>query len=342
MFTRLIKFVLFLAILIVIAITGAYYYLQHFAQQKIQLTANQQLFTVERGMSITRLAAQMQSQKLLENAKPLPYLLQFEPDLRHIKSGTYQLTPDMTVHDFLTLLNSGKEIQLSIQFVEGSRAKDWLIKLQSQPDIKKVLTDDLTLAQIAEEIGLKGQSLEGWLYPDTYHYTPNSTDLDILKRAYQRMNNELQTIWLTRDENLPYQSPYELLIMASIIEKETGLRDERSLVASVFVNRLKRKMKLQTDPTVIYGMGDRYDGNIRRRDLTDKNSYNTYVIDGLPPTPIAMPSKASLLAAAHPAQTSYLFFVADGRGGHVFSTNLNSHNQAVQAYLKIIRSQQAR
>ncbi|MBF1218461.1 MAG: endolytic transglycosylase MltG, partial [Haemophilus parainfluenzae] len=183
-------------------------------------------------------------------------------------------------------------------------------------------------------------NMEGWLYPDTYNYTPNSTDLELLKRSTSRLQKALDKAWNERDENLPLEAPYQMLILASIVEKETGIASERPQVASVFINRLKANMKLQTDPTVIYGMGESYTGNIRKKDLETMTSYNTYMIEGLPPTPIAMVSESALQAVAHPAKTDFYYFVADGSGGHKFTRNLNEHNKAVQEYLRWYRNQQ--
>ena len=195
----------------------------------------------------------------------------------------------------------------------------------------------LDLPDVGQNLELK--NVEGWLYPDTYNYTPKSTDLELLKRSAERMKKALNKAWNERDEDLPLANPYEMLILASIVEKETGVADERAKVASVFLNRLKAKMKLQTDPTVIYGMGENYSGNIRKKDLEMSTPYNTYVIDGLPPTPITMPSESSLQSVAHPEKTDFYYFVADGSGGHKFTRNLNEHNKAVQEYLRWYRSQ---
>ncbi|MGB2078866.1 MAG: endolytic transglycosylase MltG, partial [Vibrio sp.] len=194
-------------------------------------------------------------------------------------------------------------------------------------------------AQIAKALDLPYAKLEGLLLPETYNYTKGMSDLDVLKRAAVALQTELDVQWNDRQNDLPLKSAYEALILASIIEKETAEDSERAKVASVFINRLNIGMKLQTDPTVIYGMGDRYQGNIRRSDLRRATPYNTYVIYGLPPTPIAMVSKKSIQAATHPDKTKYLYFVATGKGGHVFNTNLKDHNRSVQAYLKVLRSQ---
>ncbi|WP_141674105.1 endolytic transglycosylase MltG [Gilliamella sp. wkB112] len=311
----------------------SYYFLHQFSKQPIHVSDDNQMFILKKGTSLNQLVVQIKQNNLMEKAYLLPYLYRLDPSLSSIKAGTYQLQPHMTVEDFLQLLVSGKESSFSIQFVEGKRAKDWLEVLKNTPYVQQTLQGKSN-EEIAKLIGIEG-SIEGWLSPNTYLYTADTSDINILKRAHRTMQSNLQKVWDNRDKDLPYKTPYELLIIASIIEKETGLSSERSSVASVFVNRLKAKIKLQTDPTIIYGLGDNYTGTIRRTDLTDtENPYNTYVIDGLPPTPIAMPSLASLEAAAHPAKTNYLFFVANGTGGHTFSTNYSNHQQAVNEYRK--------
>lgn len=323
-------------LLLIVAAVAGYFYLQNYASQKIQLQQDDQLITIERGTSVQRLSQQLEAEQLITNSQLLPLLLRFDPSLRAIKAGTYRLSANMTLRDLLVLLCSGKEAQFTIQFIEGTRAKDWLLTLQAAPYIHHQLTD-LSLEQVAEKLGIDGH-IEGWFYPDTYHYTAGTTDVAILKRAYQRMDSHLQIAWNGRATGLPYKSAYEMLIMASIIEKETGVDSERGLVSSVFYNRLGIGMKLQTDPTVYYGRSESIQGPLTRDDLREKTPYNTYVIYGLPPTPIAMPGEASLQAAAHPTPSKYLYFVADGYGGHVFTTNLDSHNRAVQEYLRVIRN----
>ena len=314
-----------------------YYFLQQFSQQHMNITTDNQMFVLKKGTSLHQLVEQVKSSNLMQQAYLLPYLYKLNPSLSSIKAGTYQLHPHMTVEEFLKLLVSGKESSFYVQFVEGKRAKDWLNVLSNTPYIQQTLTGK-SHDEIAKLLGIDGP-LEGWLSPDTYQYTADSLDINILKRAYLTMKTNLQKVWDNRDSDLPYKSPYELLIIASIIEKETGISSERANVASVFVNRLKANMKLQTDPTIIYGLGENYTGTIRRIDLTDTNNpYNTYVIEGLPPTPIAMPSLASLEAAAHPAKTKYLFFVANGTGGHTFSSTYSNHQQAVNEYRRLMNN----
>ena len=234
-----------------------------------------------------------------------------------------------------------------MKFIEGKTFKEWRKNLENAPHLKQTLqgkTDKeimalLDIPAVAKAV-YEWNNMDGWLYPDTYNYTPNSTDLELLKRSTTRLQKALDKAWNERDENLPLADPYQMLILASIVEKETGIAAERPQVASVFINRLKANMKLQTDPTVIYGMGERYTGNIRKKDLETMTPYNTYMIEGLPPTPIAMVSESALQAVAHPAKTDFYYFVADGSGGHKFTRNLNEHNKAVQEYLRWYRSQQ--
>ena len=236
----------------------------------------------------------------------------------------------------LALIASGKEHQFAITLVEGDRFTDWLEQLSTAPEIVHQ-SDGMSEAEIAKAIGADTSKLEGYLLPETYHYTSGTTDLELLKRAYRQMTSLLDDAWESRDKSIPLKTPYEALIMASIIEKETAVDDERTVVSSVFMNRLNKNMRLQTDPTVIYGMGDKYKGNIRKRDLRTPTPYNTYTIFGLPPTPIAMPSKASVLAAVKPQESNYYYFVADGKGGHKFSKTLSEHNRAVRAYLRTLK-----
>ncbi|ATO33665.1 Endolytic murein transglycosylase [Dickeya dianthicola] len=320
--------------IIVLLALGAWWgwkQIQHLADSPLAIK-QETIFTLPAGTNREALKALLVEQQIIGASGWFPWLLHLEPELAVFKAGTYRLTPNMTVRDMLALLASGKEAQFSLRFVEGSRLKDWQETLKSAPYLRHTL-DDKTPQEIAEAMGLKDKlNPEGWFYPDTYLHTAGMSDKSILQRAHQRMTKVLNDVWQGRDEGLPYKTPDDLLVMASLIEKETAINEERPLVASVFINRLRIGMRLQTDPTVIYGMGDSYNGTITRSALEAPTPYNTYVISGLPPTPIAMPGKASLDAAAHPAKTGYLYFVADGKGGHKFTTNLNDHNRAVQAY----------
>ena len=342
------KIVLFL-FLCFILLAGAGFWgfqqLQQVMQQPVNVQSDQ-LLTIERGTTGNKLAGLLEKERILDNAELLSWLLKLHPELNKVKAGTYSLNGVKTVEDLLKLLNSGKEAQFNVQFIEGNTFKNWRKRLENAPHLKQTLKDKseqeifqlLALPKVSEAID-EWMKIDGWLYPDTYNYTPNSTDLELLQRAAERMKKALDKAWNNRDKNLPLADPYEMLILASIVEKETGIAAERPQIASVFINRLKAKMKLQTDPTVIYGMGEDYNGNVRKKDLETPTPYNTYVIDGLPPTPIAMPSEEALQAVAHPAQTEFYYFVADGTGAHKFSRNLNEHNKAVQEYLRWYRQQ---
>ena len=341
------KFLIAILLLILIlagVVSFGYYKITEFVKTPVNVQADQ-LLTIERGTTGSKLAALFEQEKLIDDGKLLPYLLKLKPELNKIKAGTYSLENVKTVQDLLDLLNSGKEVQFNVKWIEGKTFKDWRKDLENAPHLVQTLKDKsneeiftlLDLPDVGQNLELK--NVEGWLYPDTYNYTPKSTDLELLKRSAERMKKALNKAWNERDEDLPLANPYEMLILASIVEKETGVADEREKVASVFINRLKTKMKLQTDPTVIYGMGENYTGNIRKKDLEMSTPYNTYVIDGLPPTPISMPSETSLQAVAHPEKTEFYYFVADGSGGHKFTRNLNEHNKAVQEYLRWYRNQ---
>ena len=343
------KFFIFLLILLLI-LGGVgfwgYQKLTSFVHTPVNVTQDQ-LLTIERGTTGSKLVALLEQENILEHADLLPWLLKLQPQLNKVKAGTYSLTGVKTLQDLLDMINSGKEAQFSVKFIEGKTFKEWRKNLENAPHLKQTLqgkTDKeimalLDIPAVAKAV-YEWNNMEGWLYPDTYNYTPNSTDLELLKRSATRLQKALDKAWNERDENLPLADPYQMLILASIVEKETGVAAERPKVASVFINRLKANMKLQTDPTVIYGMGESYTGNIRKKDLETITPYNTYMIEGLPPTPIAMVSESALQAVAHPAKTDFYYFVADGSGGHKFTRNLNEHNKAVQEYLRWYRNQQ--
>ncbi|GAA0323002.1 endolytic transglycosylase MltG [Psychrobacter aestuarii] len=273
-----------------------------------------------------------------------------------LHAGIYKLPENPSLVETLHVLEQGAEVAMvKVQIIEGKTAKDLYQTLRDTKGIEKEIftTDNVGNNDIASALDLAGvlpervlsssddivnHNLEGWFAPDTYYYGEGASDKQILTDLYKRQQQTLTEAWEGRDKDLPYDSPYEALIMASIIEKETSVPDERPLVAAVFINRLEKGMRMQTDPTIIYGMGARYDGNIRRRDIDETTSYNTYQIDGLPPTPIALPSAESIKAAMHPADSDALYFVATGNGGHKFTNSLNEHNRAVQEYLKVIRN----
>ena len=244
--------------------------------------------------------------------------------------------PDKTLYSLVQApddMVTGRVRQYSLTLVEGWSFRDFLKALSDHEAIDHTLKD-VAYDDVMAALGHDGQHPEGRFFPDTYFIHRNTRDVDLLNRAYQQMERHLNMLWSERDDDLPFKTPYEALIMASIVEKESAVPEERPVIAGVFINRLRKGMRLQTDPTVIYGLGESYDGDIRFRDLRTDTPYNTYTRKGLTPTPIAMPGTGALKAVMHPADTEYLYFVAtgDGSGQHVFSSTLEQHEKAVDKY----------
>ena len=266
-----------------------------------------------------------------------PFLLQswfrLSGQARQIKAGSYEITPGTTPRKLLRMLVRGEEALKSVTLVEGWNFIQVLTALHKA---EHLVPDSIALTpeMIMEKLGKPGVFPEGRFFPDTYTYAKGSSDLAVLKRAARAMDKRSQAAWALRSPNTPLKTPEQALILASIIEKETGKPADRSQIAGVFTNRLRIGMLLQTDPSVIYGMGSTFDGNLRKRDLLADTPYNTYTRPGLPPTPIAMPGKAAMLAAVQPASTPALYFVARGDGSSQFSTTLDEHNRAVNKYIK--------
>lgn len=305
---------------------------EHFLSQPLKSDTSF-TYTVEPGSNLRVISEDIKQQGLSDFP---PVYLQIYGRLTQqahkIKAGEYLIEAGTSLPEFLRILVSGKVMMNAFTIVEGMTTKELLFALHQHPKVVKTLeigsNDELMSALGAEE-----KWGEGWFLPETYHFPSGTKDIDFLQRAYQQMQDALAQAWEQRDDDLPYQSPYEALIMASIIEKETGIAEERPEIAGVFVRRLQKGMRLQTDPTVIYGMGDKFDGNLRRTDLRTDTPYNTYTRHGLPPTPICLPSIESIHAALHPAEGNSLYFVATGEDGrHVFSATLKQHNKAVRRY----------
>lgn len=272
--------------------------------------------------------------------------LKLHPEYRTIKSGLYEIPANSLFVDVVTLFAKGSVKQFSITLIEGLTISQWIEALSNSRGLQNDIDD---IGSLYSLLDVKEQSfcanpfvsIEGCLLPDTYFYTQGTKSSEILRRSYSAMDTYLQDLWPSRFKDIPIQTAYEALILASIIEKETAIESERSEIAGVFVNRLNMNMRLQTDPTVIYGIGKEFDGNITKKHLRAPTPYNTYVIKGLPITPIAMPNKASIQAALFPALTDSIYFVATGNGGHQFSTNLADHNKALRQYLRQLKLKNA-
>jgi UPF0755 protein len=294
---------------------------------------------IQAGSSAAKVAQQLHAAGLLDAPRSYVWYLRYQGLHGQLKTGELLIDPQWTVAELTEALIKGETVKYPATIVAGHTFAQLLSQLQALPKIKSVLSLQ-KLEEIYAKLNLPQPQqqtypfagLEGWFLPETYLYQAGDSDLDVLKRALSAMQKELEQAWAERAAGLPYKTAYDALIMASLVEKETGVAAERPLIAGVFINRLQKGMRLQTDPAVIYGIGSGYDGNIRKRDLLKTTPYNTYRVSGLPPTPIAMLSREALLAALHPQNTKALYFVATGNGEHVFSETLEAHNRAVRQY----------
>lgn len=327
------KFLLFLGISLAAVVAAAAWW----ANAPIELRDRSTEFRIVSGSSLRSAASQMREAGVDINPGLLALLARWRGVTTAIKAGSYAVNTGVTPEQLLAKLARGNMTQGESTLVEGWTFAQWRARLDQHPDLKHE-TRDLPESEIAGRLGIEGGRIDGWLFPDTYLFDKQSSDLELFARAHRAMRRKLEGAWNERDPGLPYRNPHEALIMASIVEKETGRADDRALVAAVFVNRLRKGMLLQTDPTVIYGMGEKFDGNLRKRDLQTDTPWNTYTRSGLPPTPIAMAGKAALLAAVRPASSTALYFVARGDGTSQFSNTLDEHNRAVNQYQ---RAQQA-
>ncbi len=303
-----------------------------FLTQPLRLPEQSTVVDIPRGASLRGVARLLTDQGMFKHPYYFIALAYRQGDQGRIKAGMYELTAGMTPVDVLERITSGRVIQYSVTLVEGWTFRQAVDAIAVQDQFIGPLAE-LSDEAIMAELGRPGQHPEGRLFPDTYRFVPGTPRLAVLKRAFDEMEKVLAEEWETRRDDLPIDTPYEALILASIVEKETGAAHERSEIAGVFVRRLRKGMRLQTDPTVIYGLGERYDGNIRSADLREATPYNTYVIAGLPPTPIALPGRAAIHAVLNPADGDSLYFVSRGDGTHVFSATLDAHNQAVRRHI---------
>jgi UPF0755 protein len=328
-----IKLALSLIVLVLIILSGFNYFLNKTLDKEISIQSPY-LLTIKPATSFHKFAKQMEQLNWLDNRLWLMSYGKLYPDQVSIKAGTYKIEPQSNLRTVLQKVVNGQEHQFSITFIEGSTFKEAIEIISSHKKIKHTLQGK-TIKQISVMLDLDENNPEGLIFPDTYAYRAGTTDIDILRRANAKLNKELNRLWKTRAKGLPYKNSYEALIMASIIEKETGYVPEQPLISSVFVNRLKKRMRLQTDPTIIYGLGDRYTGDITYANMREKTPYNTYRINGLPPTPIALAGLSAIKSTLNPAQTDYYYFVSQGNGQHIFSKTLKAHNRAVKAYLAL-------
>lgn len=323
---------LFVLMMLVAVMAGGW--MMYFATTPLELRNERQEVTVKAGSSLRSIGQQLVKQGILQESHSFVLLVRVFGKGGAVKAGNYLIRNGTTPYELFHILTSGDTQQLSITFIEGWTFAQMRAELNKNETVKHV-TMAYTDRKIMDNIGatVDGHaSPEGLFFPDTYYFDQGMSDEEILRRAYLAMKRKLAAAWEGRVHGLPYATPYEALVMASIVEKETARESERSMIAGVFVNRLRMGMRLQTDPTVIYGMGENFDGNLRKQDLLRDTPYNTYTRAGLPPTPIAMPGFAAIEAALSPAQTKAIYFVGKGDGSHAFSATLSEHNRAVARY----------
>jgi UPF0755 protein len=328
---------LLILVLGAVAAGGGYLYLRQQYQAPGPGTTVSRV-EVPQGASVRSVLTVLQTQGAVRDARAVAWYLRLRGLHPKVQAGTYEIPAAASPEQIVALFEEGKVVLEQVTVVEGATFADFLQALDEHPRVAHTLRGK-TAAQIMTALGHDGENPEGEFFPDTYRFAANTADAVLLELAYQSMQRVLTAAWEQRAQDLPFDTPYQALILASMVEKEAAQKSERALIAGVFVNRLRRGMRLQSDPTVIYGMGERYDGSIHTRDLITDTPYNTYTREGLPPTPIALPGRDSVLAAVHPAATPALFFVATGLndGAHHFSKTLEEHNAAVQTYLERLR-----
>jgi UPF0755 protein len=328
-----------LAIVAAVA-TAAYLWLQN-EYRSPGPAASAMRIEVAPGASLRSVLGRLEAQGSVRSARAVEWYLRLHALQPRVQSGAYELPPHSSPAQILELFEQGKVILEQLTVVEGATFADFLSALEQHPRVAHTLRGKAP-AQIMAALGHAGAPAEGEFFPDTYRFAANTTDLAILALAYDSMHRLLETAWAARRPGLPLETPYQALTLASMVEKEAQLKSERARIAGVFVNRLRAGMRLQSDPTVIYGLGTSYDGTIHTRDLLRDTPYNTYTREGLPPTPIALPGRESLMAVVQPEETGALYFVATGLGdgAHHFSRTLEEHNSAVQAYLVRLREQE--
>jgi UPF0755 protein len=306
-------------------------WLVYYAIAPLKLQPSSQEVLIAPNSGLRSIANQLVAQGVLREPWRFVLIAKLLNKEQYLQAGSYTLNKNISPYQLLLSLNYGKATQGSVTFIEGRTFAQMREKLANNDAVKQTITS-LSDREIMQLLGSTYNAPEGLFFPDTFYFNRHTTDIALLKISYDAMQAKLDKAWQNREENLPYKNSYEALIMASIVEKETGKASERPMIAGVFINRMRFGMRLQTDPTVIYGMGLQFNGNIRKKDLLTDTPYNTYTRSGLPPTPIAMPGIAAIEAALHPAKTKALYFVGKGDGSHAFSNDLNEHNRAVVRY----------
>lgn len=307
----------------------------HFSHAPLKVGQDGLHLVIPSGATIRSIATELHRKGVLDHPSYLVLLARWEDVARDMKAGEYYIQPTTTPLEFLHQIVTGKVVQYRLTLVEGWTFSQVMVAVQNDSHLKHIL-GSIPAHELMKRLGHPGKSPEGRFFPDTYLFPAGTTDLDFLRRAYRLMAEYLEQEWKNRATNLPYRNPDEALILASIIERESALPKERPMIAGVFVRRLQKGMRLQADPTVIYGLGKHFNGDLRRQDLKKDTPYNTYTRLGLPPTPICMPSIESLRAALHPAKGNALYFVARGDGSHHFSATFKEHRAAVDAYQRHI------
>ncbi len=327
------KFLLLLETGLVLAglLLGASAWKIHSALGQPLNVTQEELLEVPKGTTPNRTLIRLEADGLIKDSFWLRVYWRFNLAKQPLHSGEYRMLPGMSVDDLIDVWKRGEMVQYSVTLVEGWNFHQVRAALAKEAKIEQTLSG-LSDSQVMEKLGHKGIFPEGRFFPDTYRFVRGMTDVELLKKAYDRLDEVLAKEWAQRAADVPYTEPYQALIMASLVEKETGVPQERGQIAGVFVRRIEMGMLLQTDPTVIYGLGDRYNGKLTRAHLKEATPYNTYVISGLPPTPIAMVGREAIHAALNPMAGNSLYFVARGDGSHVFSSDLDAHNNAVREY----------
>lgn len=304
---------------------------QETLDKTLELEKNSIDYSIKSGSSLSAVIYDLANKNIIKHPRYLLWHARINGLADEMQAGDYRLTQDLKTKEFLDNIFTGKVIQYSLTIIEGWSFKQLISEINKHPHIKHTV-EKSSEQDIMDKLGLSGKHPEGMFLPDTYHFPKQLSDIEFLKRAYSSMQNVLKEEWNNRAVGLSYKTAYEALIMASIVEKETGQTKERDQIAGVFLRRIDKRMRLQTDPTVIYGMGDKFKGNLRKRDLLRDTPYNTYRRRGLPPTPIALPGRDAINAALNPADGDALYFVSRGDGSHVFSATLKEHNNAVIKY----------